>query len=101
MSVCQGYAELTNVLIRMAGIPCRVVSGYAIWVDSQSWETVNHVGSNHAWNEAFVDGRWVIIDTTWDSGNKYENGKFNKKDSKHLYFDTTLKSFSLDHEIQN
>ncbi|MEF2115217.1 transglutaminase domain-containing protein, partial [Clostridium frigoriphilum] len=99
MSVCQGYAELTNELIRMAGIPCRVVTGYAIRVESQSWETVDHTNPDHAWNEAFVDGRWVIIDTTWDSTNRYENGIFTKGDIRHIYFDPTLKAFSLDHKI--
>ncbi|MCB2339560.1 transglutaminase domain-containing protein [Clostridium estertheticum] len=58
--------------MRMAGIPCRVVIGYAIGVNYQSWETVNHANSNHTWNEALVDGRWVIMGSTWDSINKYE-----------------------------
>lgn len=98
-SVCQGYAELSNELLRLEGIPCRVVSGYAIWTSSQSWETVDHSGTNHAWNEAYVDGRWAIMDTTWDSSNIYENGKFNKGNINHVYFDPTLKAFSIDHEI--
>ncbi|MBU3101776.1 transglutaminase domain-containing protein [Clostridium sp. DSM 17811] len=83
----------------MVGIPCRVVTGYAIWVDPQSLETVDHTNSNHAWNEAFVDARWVIIDTTWDSTNRYKNGIFMKGDIRHIYVDPTLKVFSLDHKI--
>jgi len=68
---------------------------------SESWETVNHTSSNHAWNEAFVNGRWVIMDTTWDSTNKYENAEFNKGNINHVYFDPTLKTFSLNHKIIN
>jgi len=36
--------------------------------------------TNHAWNEAFVDGKWIILDTTWDSFNYYENRKYIKAD---------------------
>ena len=88
-SVCSGYANLTAALCWAAGIPCRVVTGYATGVGSD--ETIDDVWAlystylkdkdlttflskadsyqNHAWNEAFVNGRWVIMDTTWGSNN--------------------------------
>lgn len=75
--VCQGYANLTRDLCRAVGIPCKVVSGYALGVGAESYWTeaiLNSNESNHAWNEAYIDGRWVILDTTWDSQNEYENG---------------------------
>lgn len=98
-SVCQGYAELTNVLLRIVGIPSRIVIGHVIWKSQESWNQVNHNISNHAWNEAFVDGRWVILDVTWDSGNKYEYGNYEKGDIDYVYFDPNLRAFSLDHKI--
>ncbi len=98
-SVCQGYAELTNVLLRIVGIPSRIVIGHAIWKGVQSWDEVDHSVSNHAWNEAFVDGRWIILDVTWDSENKYENGNYIKGDMDYVYFDPNLRAFSLDHKI--
>lgn len=102
-AVCLGYANLVAALCRNVGIPCNVVSGYALGVgEDTAWvpETVITTEQNHAWNEAYVDGRWVILDATWDSPNKYENGKEKKGDApSHLYFDANLQFFSSNHKI--
>lgn len=100
-SVCQGYAELTQELLRAAGIPARLVTGHALGVSAsgRGWDEVDHKNSNHAWNEAFVDDRWVILDTTWNSGNKYENGTFKKGPMNYKYFDIDLEAFSYSHKI--
>lgn len=100
-SVCQGYSELTNVLLRSVEIPSRLVTGYALGVSAsgKGWDKVDHTKTNHAWNEAFVDNRWITIDTTWNSGNKYENGVFNKGNMKYRYFDPNLEVFSYTHKI--
>jgi hypothetical protein len=102
-SVCQGYAELTTALLRAVGIPSRVVTGYALGVSASgsTWNEVDHRTANHAWNEAYADGRWVIFDTAWNSGNKYENGKFHPGDMSHRFFDMTLEALSLTHKIMN
>ncbi len=101
MSVCQGYAELTNELLCAVGVPSRVVKGYALGLstDGRYWDEVNHSDTNHAWNEVYVDGRWVIVDTTWNSRNDYKNGEFKKGDINNRYFDPDLKAFSADHKI--
>lgn len=102
-SVCQGYAELNRALMRSIGIPAKLISGHSIYLRDgvKVWDEVNHNDSNHAWNEVFVDGRWIIIDATWNSRNKYENGKFEKGDIRYRYFDPTIEAFSLDHKILN
>lgn len=102
-SVCQGYAELTNAMLRSVGIPSRLVSGHALGVSASGayWDSVDHTNSNHAWNEAFVDGRWIILDTTWNSGNIYENGTFKEEDMQYTYFDPTLEVFSYTHKIMD
>lgn len=86
-SVCQGYAELTAALIRAAGIPCKIVDGYAIG------------GGSHTWNEAYIDNRWVILDTTWDSNNSYENNIFTHRKNTREYFDVGLEYLSMSHKI--
>lgn len=63
---CEFFASATAVLLRMAGIPCRYVTGYAgadfsvmgnYWVVKQQ--------NAHAWVEAFLpDEGWVIVDST-------------------------------------
>lgn len=84
-AVCGGYAALTAELLRSLGIPTIEVSGGA-----------------HAWNEAYADGRWIILDTTWDSQNKYRDGEYSEqKPADRTYFDPTLEAFSADHRISN
>lgn len=56
-AVCQGYAESFKLLMDMAGIPCKMVTGTA---DNGS----GYAG--HAWNMVKVDGKWYQIDVTWD-----------------------------------
>lgn len=51
-SVCQGYAKATQYLLNKSGIPCLLVTGTA-------------KNEAHAWNIAYVDGKWTSIDTTW------------------------------------
>ena len=99
-SVCHGYANLTAALLRSMGIPTKVTCGYALGVSTNgAWTDANK--ANHAWNEAYVDGRWVILDTTWDSGNKYQGGRFSEGTGlrSRKYFDPTLEFFSADHKI--
>lgn len=102
-AVCLGFATLMASLCRSIDIPCNVVSGYALGVaDGESdWteETVATDEQNHAWNEVYVDGRWIIVDTTWDCGNKIENGEMKKGEISHLYFDANLQYFSNNHKI--
>ena len=102
--VCLGYATLFATLCRSIDIPCNVVSGYALGVGSgdTKWtdENVNTAEQNHAWNEVYADGRWIIVDPTWDSQNKYENGEFIDGSAvSNLYFDANLDFFSANHKI--
>jgi transglutaminase-like putative cysteine protease len=103
-SVCQGFADLSAALLRAVNIPTRVVDGYALGIGSTSeWtdDIFDNETINHAWNEAYVDGRWIIFDATWDSGNAYENGSYKFSDSEvsYQYFDPTIEVFSSTHYI--
>jgi hypothetical protein len=100
-AVCDGYAKLTAALLRAAHIPAKFVYGYALGIDGNEWPSkeLNIHDSNHAWNEAFIDGRWVVIDTTWDSGNRYEYGRNTESGgiSGWRYFDAATEAFSANH----
>ncbi|WP_432664903.1 transglutaminase-like domain-containing protein [Wukongibacter baidiensis] len=90
-AVCSGYSRLTAALLRAIGIETRIIHGAALGVGtSGDWDSTDKTNINHAWNEAFINGRWVIIDTTWDSS-------INRIKDK--YFDPTLEKFSSDHLI--
>lgn len=101
-TVCAGYANLTAALLRSIGIPTRISEGYALGITSTgSWteEILSGQEINHAWNESYVDGRWVIYDVTWDSANRYENGSYSNGEGLkgRQYFDPTIQDFSATH----
>jgi len=52
-SLCGGYAQLTYLLLKEAGIEARIISGQSQNV-------------NHAWNLVKVDDAWYHLDTTWN-----------------------------------
>jgi hypothetical protein len=90
--VCDGYANLTAALLRAVGIPAKRIEGF----------TGSNVFESHGWVEAYADSRWINIDSTWDSKNVYENGKFSPKQaSGNRWFDVPDKEFSKNHKITN
>ncbi len=71
-SVCQGYAMVTYLMMKEAGIDCRIITG-------------SGKGVSHAWNIVKLNGKWYNIDCTWDDPVS-SDGK------KHLEYDYFLKS---------
>ena len=69
-SICGGFAGVTAELFQAAGFPAKVVYG-GLTGDSQG----------HAWNEVYVDNRWVFADTVG------------------FTFDETMAEWSVDHEL--
>lgn len=73
LTTCEGYANLTVALLNAQGIPAIVEDGLA--GEDGDW-------GGHAWNEAYVDGRWILIDTVYGPS-----------------FDMDLNSFAKDHVL--
>lgn len=101
-NVCEGYSSLLTGLLRAAGIPAKKISGYAIDHDEEWTEDYisgENTKSNHAWVEAYCDGRWMFLDATWDSGNSYRNGAVESAEGlySYNYFDTGMDFFSATH----
>ncbi|MDQ0115927.1 transglutaminase domain-containing protein [Paenibacillus harenae] len=63
--ICYGYSSLFAAMLRSVGVPTKLVMG-----------DTEYVSVYHAWNEVFLNGKWVIIDTTVDAGLKKSNKKF-------------------------
>ncbi len=63
--ICYGYASLYASMLRSVDIPTKLLMGTSAYVDVY-----------HAWNEVYLDGKWVTIDTTVDAGLKKSNKKF-------------------------
>lgn len=62
--VCVSYADAFKAFADQAGLKAAVVIG-----------TDNVSGGKHAWNKAFFDGKWQVIDVTW---NDAAGGSFTK-----------------------
>ena len=51
--VCEGYADLANLMLAISGFPTAYFAG-----DS-------HNDGFHAWSAVYADGRWIMFDATW------------------------------------
>ncbi|MBI1943080.1 MAG: transglutaminase domain-containing protein [Betaproteobacteria bacterium] len=62
---CEYFAAAATLLLRAAGVPARYATGFAV-VEYSAIERAYVVRTRHAhaWTRAFVDGRWVDLDTT-------------------------------------
>ena len=104
--VCEGFTTLTIALLQASGIPAKPVYGITLDSDDPKYDRAFYDFSryldkdllftlfsddsiiSHVWTEAFIDGRWVIMDSTWDNtGGDYFNS----------YFDISLRSLSMTH----
>lgn len=51
---CEGYAKIYAYYMNRLGVPCEYVSGEVTG------------GERHAWNRIRIDGKWYLVDPTWD-----------------------------------
>ncbi|MBK7029012.1 MAG: hypothetical protein IPH45_07300 [Bacteroidales bacterium] len=65
-AICQGYAALFDEMCRQCGITSFTVHGYTK-LNGEIQETP------HAWNAAFIDGKWQQYDATWGAGHVIDN----------------------------
>jgi len=61
-SVCAGYANLLAALGKAINEEIIVVVGNSRKMSGEM------SGEGHAWNAAKIEGKWYLIDATWDSG---------------------------------
>ena len=64
IAVCEGYANVLVELCNRAGIPCKKIIGYGGRFPPFSPE--EKYEPNHAWNMVYVNGKWNLIDVTWN-----------------------------------
>src|SRR6185436_13564186 len=73
---CEYYATATVLLLRAAGVPARYATGFSAQEYSGLEDAyIVRVRHAHAWASAWVDGRWVEIDTTPPSWAVIENNE--------------------------
>ena len=72
--ICYDFASLTAAMLRSVGIPTKLVMGYA-----------DGVTGYHSWNEVYMGGKWVTIDTSYDSQMRENGASYSMKKSKSKY----------------
>ena len=62
---CEFFASSTAILLRMMGIPARLVGGFKGYIKNDFGDYYIVTNSMaHVWVEAYVGGRWIRVDTT-------------------------------------
>lgn len=88
-AVCAGYAKLAVALGKVTGDEILYVVGLA--------RTDKVGGEGHAWNAAKIEGRWYLMDITWDAGQGDGVATPFKKKYRTDYLFTPPKVFVADH----
>ncbi len=88
-AVCAGYARLVEAMADVTGDEVVYVTGVA------RDEEGGIAGGGHAWNAAKIEGKWYLIDATWNAGTV--NGNTFKKKYRTNYLFTPPAVFGMDH----
>jgi transglutaminase/protease-like cytokinesis protein 3 len=89
IGVCSGYAHLFAAIAKAGNLEAAYVVG-----DARAKDQREH-GEPHAWSAIKIEGRWYLLDVTWDSGT-VEGTTFTKRYTTD-YFVTPPEVFGLDH----
>jgi transglutaminase-like putative cysteine protease len=71
-AVCAGYTNLALALMRASNIPAREIEGLLHYdgpPEPRTCVNAEKQKNYHAWLEVWVNGKWLAMDTTADSGN--------------------------------
>ncbi len=104
-TVCDGYAGIVVALARAQGIPARIVYGKHLSRSKQLWHNYSDsqikYEDNHVWAEAYLNGRWILIDANlgalskWDRDYASDTGDWYKSDFiSYAGFDPSITSIS-------
>lgn len=108
IAVCEGYANLAAAFHRAIGIPSKVTIGKFHYYSASAFDVLKKQNYPfikpetatyfHAWNEILIDGKWVPMDTTSDSG--YSGGSTWARSPKlnEEFFNPNLDHFNLTHQ---
>ena len=104
-TTCQGYSAIFTALARAQGIPTRFVYGHRLAVPSNDWRTEDNIDvRDHWWVESYVNGRWIFIDPTVGTTNKYNKttGVWTYTGlTNYTYFDPSEDQIATSHVYMN
>lgn len=93
-TICTGYAYLLKEMCNIAGIPSKMVNGFA---RTSTVDFSKLTMPNHTWNVVKLNEKWYLCDPTWSTGISFpDEGKF-KFQYNDGYFLTDPKLFFQNH----
>ena len=98
-TVCGGFSNLFSALCAVQGIEVRNMQGEAVSDILSSYEETDD-GALHEWNYAVINGRGVWVDTTWNTYNYYQDGRYNYGGTCLKYFDVSNVVLSYNHRAR-
>lgn len=72
--ICYDYSSLFASMLRSVDVPAKLIKGYK-----------NDISVYHAWNQVYLNGEWVTIDTTYDAGLSAHNMAVDMVKADNLY----------------
>ena len=72
--ICYDYSALFAAMLRSQNIPTKLIKGYRAGLDEY-----------HAWNQVYLDGKWVTIDTTYSAAYVQKNRSVEMIQNSSLY----------------
>ena len=89
--VCEGYAKTFKAICDAYDVPCIIVTGTGVGSSGSQ---------GHMWNQVLIDGKWYLVDCTWDdqSENMYSDFMLVGSETVAEHFDmyTTNQSHIVD-----
>ena len=72
--ICYDYSAIFSAALRYKGIPTKLSKGFS-----------TELSTYHAWNEVFINNKWVLIDTTVDAYYKSKDVPFTMAKEESVY----------------
>lgn len=103
---CQGYSAIFISLARSQGIPSRLIFGHHLSIPSNNWTTEEYKMhlTDHWWAEAYVGGRWVMVDCTTGTTNQYNKSTLSVREhglTNYALFDPSYDLMAMGHVYKN
>ena len=74
--VCAGYSKLYQWFLDWVDIEAVVISGHIRDYSNHYVELENDDDFRHAWNAIKLNGKWILVDTTWGNSNDSNQSEY-------------------------
>ena len=91
-TVCSGYAHLLYRLLTAMNYNQDNIKNITGYAKGNGYSVYQEPKVDHEWNAINIDGKWCLVDATWDAG---------KNETDYAYFCTRPECFVRDHLPSN